>query len=81
MVRRDRHVGVEVDPGQALDIQHHVPVQHLIHRHDRTTRTTYRNPLLIAMIRSPAPMRLRTMQLDGQRQSLTGYCNGTTAVA
>jgi hypothetical protein len=35
---QDRQVGVEVDPIQALDFQHHIPVQHVIYRHDPDPR-------------------------------------------
>jgi hypothetical protein len=30
---QDRHVGIEVDPVQALDVQRHVPAQDFIDRH------------------------------------------------
>jgi hypothetical protein len=55
---QDRHVGVEIDPVQALDIQHHMPVQHAIHRYDPRHDDHLPQPLLIAMMRSPAPMHL-----------------------
>jgi hypothetical protein len=31
---QDRHVRVQVDPVQALDVQQDVPVQEIVHRHD-----------------------------------------------
>jgi hypothetical protein len=31
---QDRHIGVEVDPVQALHIQRDMPVEHIVHRHD-----------------------------------------------
>ena len=46
---QDRHVGVEVDPVQALDIQHHMPVQHVIHRYDLRHDDHLPQPLLVAM--------------------------------
>jgi hypothetical protein len=55
---QDRHVGVEIDPVQALDIQHHMPVQHVIHRYDLRHDDHLPQPLLVAMMRPPAPMRL-----------------------
>ena len=55
---QDRHVGVEVDPVQALDIQRHMPVQHVIHRHDPSHDDHLPQPLLVAMMRSPAPTRM-----------------------
>ena len=30
---QDRHVGIEVDPVQALDVQRHMPAEDLVHRH------------------------------------------------
>ena len=69
---QDRHVGVEVDPVQALDVQRHMPVQHVVHRYDPRHDDHLPQPLLVAMMRSPAPTRHRTMQLGGQRRSLTG---------
>jgi hypothetical protein len=55
---QDRHVGVEIDPVQALDIQHHMPVQHVIDCYDSSHDDHLPQPLLVAMMRSPAPMRL-----------------------
>jgi hypothetical protein len=40
---QDRHVGIEVDPVQALDIQPHVPAQDLVHRHHACAHDTLRN--------------------------------------
>jgi pimeloyl-ACP methyl ester carboxylesterase len=37
---QDRHVGVEIDPVQALDIQHHMPVEHVIHRDNPLVHST-----------------------------------------
>jgi hypothetical protein len=31
---QDRHVGVEIDPVQALDIQRDMPIKHIVHRDD-----------------------------------------------
>ena len=31
---QDRHVGVEIDPVQALDIQRDMPIEHVVHRDD-----------------------------------------------
>ena len=31
---QDRHVGVEIDPSQALDIQRDMPIEHVVHRDD-----------------------------------------------
>ena len=40
---QDRHVGVEVDPVQALDVQLHMPAEDLIHRHHACAHDTLRN--------------------------------------
>ena len=40
---QDRHIGVQVDPVQALDIQLHMPAQNLIHRHHACAHDTLRN--------------------------------------
>jgi hypothetical protein len=37
---QDRHVGVEVDPVQALDIQRDMPVEHIVHRDDPLHHST-----------------------------------------
>ena len=31
-----RHIAVEIDPIQALHIQAHMPVEHIVHRHHRS---------------------------------------------
>jgi hypothetical protein len=31
---QDRHIGIEVDPVQALNIQRDMPLEHIVHRHD-----------------------------------------------
>ena len=40
---QDRHVGVQVDPVQALDVQRHMTAQHLIHRHHACAHATLPN--------------------------------------
>jgi hypothetical protein len=55
---QDRHVGIEVDPVQALDVQRHMPVQHIIYRYDPRHDDHLPQPFLVAMMRSPAPIRL-----------------------
>ena len=50
--------GVQIDPVQALDIQRHMPVQHVIHRHGPRREDHLPQPILLAMMRSPAPMQL-----------------------
>jgi len=40
---QDRHVGVEVDPVQALDAQLHVSAENLVHRHHACAHDTLRN--------------------------------------
>jgi hypothetical protein len=51
---QDRHVSVEIDPVQALDIQRHMPVEHVIYRQDTRHDDHLPQPLLAAMMRSPA---------------------------
>jgi hypothetical protein len=43
---QDRHVRVQVDPVQALDIQHHMPAQHLIDRHHASAHASLHDPSL-----------------------------------
>ena len=53
---QDRHIGVEVDPVQALDVQLHMPAENLIHRHHACAHDTLRNH---AYAREDEPSRTR----------------------
>jgi hypothetical protein len=55
-----RHIGIEVDPVQALQIQRHIPIENLIHRH-RLGHAPQRD--------RSTPARLAT-HLGGPRRSL-----------
>ena len=40
---QDGHVGIEIEPVQALDVQLHMTAEDLIHRHHACTHDTLRN--------------------------------------
>ena len=57
-----RHVAIQIDPIQTLQIEHHMPVKHIVHRH--------RGSHLHTLTATEPPD--QTSSLGGQRRSLTG---------
>ena len=60
---QDRHVRVEIDPVQALDVQHHMPVEHVVHRdnplvHPTSVRSSRRSRDPRGQARTAAPATL-----------------------
>ncbi len=57
-----RHITIQIDPIQTLNIQHHMPIEHIVHRHRRSH--------LHSLTATEPPD--QTPSLGGQRRSLTG---------